>query len=737
MIFAPATALFNRLKYSQKFTLIGLIILLPFAITLYLLVSELNIGIEFAQKERMGLKYSYFLGDILKDIQKHRGITSALLSGDISSKEKQLDMQAHVGAEIGAIDTIDQRFGYSLKTTEKWRDIKKRWNELKERVPNLSAQESFDLHTVLIGDILSFIHYVAETSNLIFDPQPDTYYLVDALVLKLPTLSEDLGQARALGSGIAARKVLSDDDRITLRILYLEIKSAVDVNNRGFETAFRENPGLQLKLEKYVTDSVNAINEFLKILDRELIKAERIEIEADDYFQIATKAIDAVFTTYDETIPELNHLLITRIDHFSKEKTIAWIIAAGALLAVTYLFMAFFISVVPSLKEMAVSAQRIASGDLKVNVAVKAKDEVGILGNAFNHMVVSLRQSIEEQQRVYEKERQRTQQMAILYETVSAITSDLALEAVLERLASYTAFLVRAELSAIMILHPNTGAIQYFKTNVPQDAFPVKQIPEGKGLLGTVLRKGDTLRLDNASGDRRFEGLPEGHPSIGNLLGVPLLFKNKVIGGLFVANKQVDGSFTKEDENLLMMLAFQSATAVENARLYAKTVEMATTDSLTGLANRRLFIEHLTNEIERSSRYEHTFCLFMVDIDHFKVINDVYGHPAGDAVLQSLVRIFKGHVRVVDIVSRYGGEEFAVILPETDASSAKSVGERLRKAVANTSFLLPNGGEAVRLTVSIGIAAFPACGHSVKQLIERADKALYTAKEMGRNRVCL
>jgi diguanylate cyclase (GGDEF)-like protein len=228
--------------------------------------------------------------------------------------------------------------------------------------------------------------------------------------------------------------------------------------------------------------------------------------------------------------------------------------------------------------------------------------------------------------------------------------------------------------------------------------------------------------------------LPAGHPFIETLLAVPILLKNKAIGGLFVANKENKGLFTQEEEDIFLMLALQSSTAIENARLYAKTIEMATTDLLTGIPNRRAFIEQLDREVALANRYQNLFFLLMIDIDYFKWINDTYGHSAGDAVLQSLARLLKGQVRTVDLVARYGGEEFVIILLETDDNSASLVAERIRKDVAHTPFILPEGNE-IGLTVSIGVASFPEDAKTKDDLLRKTDQALYYAKEHGRNMI--
>ena len=442
----------------------------------------------------------------------------------------------------------------------------------------------------------------------------------------------------------------------------------------------------------------------------------------------------------------------TRLFDIIKEKRInVGIAAKKAERSVTIVFtagilIAFVISSVIAgsisrsisrpLGEMAALSQKIAQGDLDVAIETKRSDEIGILSTAFNNMAVNLKSSQMEQRRLFEEEQKKVQEMAVLQEVIADMASDLALEPLLERLTHHASSLVKAELAALVTLNPEAGGIQYFKSNVPLEEFPVKRFPDGKGLLGVVLKDGVPLHLENASSDPRFEGLPAGHPFIGPLLGIPLLLRGKVIGGLFVANKKGGGSFSEKDMDLVMMLSLQSATAIENARLYTKTVELANTDELTGLSNRRVFMDELNREVSRARRYNLAFSLLMIDIDHFKWINDSHGHPAGDAVLKSLAKILKGQVRQVDIAARYGGEEFAIILPETSIDGARIVGERIRSAVANSPFSI-NNEKKVGVTVSIGIACFPQCAQSIELLIERADQALYTAKKEGRNRVFL
>ena len=204
--------------------------------------------------------------------------------------------------------------------------------------------------------------------------------------------------------------------------------------------------------------------------------------------------------------------------------------------------------------------------------------------------------------------------------------------------------------------------------------------------------------------------------------------KERVIG-VVCLNDKIDGTpFNEHDRTILSTLASSAAVALENARLY----EMAITDGLTGLFIHRYFQQRMDEEVARARRYGHKLSLLMLDIDHFKMCNDTYGHQTGDHVLVSLARVLKRNLREADIACRYGGEEFALILTDTDEAGAKVVAERIRADTESFEFQGPAG--RLRITVSAGLSTYRE-GMVKDELISEADKALYAAKNAGRNRV--
>lgn len=212
-----------------------------------------------------------------------------------------------------------------------------------------------------------------------------------------------------------------------------------------------------------------------------------------------------------------------------------------------------------------------------------------------------------------------------------------------------------------------------------------------------------------------------------------LLVDNKPLGMLAITNS-FPNAFTSEDLRVFSIIAHHSSVAINNTLLHKKIKELSILDGLTGLYVYRYFNDALEREIQRALRYQQSFSLIMLDIDGFKKVNDTFGHLQGDEVLKELGQILKMICRQIDIVSRYGGEEFTVILPQTDIEGAFVLAERIRKVVKNYAFGTKD--TPINLTVSIGVANYPESATSKLDLIKEVDKALYKAKADGKNKVC-
>ncbi len=230
--------------------------------------------------------------------------------------------------------------------------------------------------------------------------------------------------------------------------------------------------------------------------------------------------------------------------------------------------------------------------------------------------------------------------------------------------------------------------------------------------------------------------IDKGHPfapylggSNKSFIALPLLSEGAPLGILAILGME------DEHAESFSILAEQLALELKKISLYEKVQELAITDGLTGIYVRRHFIERLNEEVARSKRHNLKLSLLMIDLDHFKQCNDTYGHLVGDIVLKEISRIMKEYVRQVDLIGRYGGEEFVIALPDTDKNSAVNVADRIRMSVEKHKFRAYD--ETILMTISIGVATFPETGDDVSMLIDRADQALYKAKEGGRNKAVI
>ena len=339
-----------------------------------------------------------------------------------------------------------------------------------------------------------------------------------------------------------------------------------------------------------------------------------------------------------------------------------------------------------------------------------------------------------ENARLFTEAKKHAEQLRALRAAGHALTSDLRIEAVLQTLIETTRQLVGASYAALGVLDED-GRLSQFHTTGITDAERQKigEGPKGLGLLGALIREGAPIRVADIARDARSIGFPPNHPPMKTFMGVPIVAHGKVMGSLYLTEKMNGQIFTQDDEDLVVGLAADAAIAIENARLFGKVEQLAITDSLTGLHNRRHFLELAEHEFQRARRYNRPLSITMLDIDHFKRVNDTYGHATGDQVLRAVAARCRETLRTIDFMGRVGGEEFALLFPENDLDGARVAAERLCQCVAEAPIQTDRG--SVSVTISLGVAAIAADCPDLKTMLERVDSALYAAKNAGRNRV--
>ena len=337
-----------------------------------------------------------------------------------------------------------------------------------------------------------------------------------------------------------------------------------------------------------------------------------------------------------------------------------------------------------------------------------------------------------EKEYFHEQLKRREEELAWLNELTKVITSSLNIREAYSIFVSGLRKRIDVDWAAITTVDEEELT---FEALLAEDDSPWQEgdrIPlRGTGTEIALKRRRAIYEPDLAKGHKFWTGEEHLKHGVRSIVYVPLIAKDKPVGSLLIASHKPD-AFTPEDIQLLEQLANHIVMPVENSRLYARAEQRARIDELTGLFNRRHFEERLNQEVDECQRYSRMLSVMMLDLDFFKAYNDRYGHKAGDMVLRDVSKVMRSAVRSVDVVCRYGGDEFVILLPQTDAQAAFVVAERLRTKIAQEM-----RDKQLRITASIGIATWSVDGVTPDSLMNAADRALYYAKHTGGNRSCI
>lgn len=344
--------------------------------------------------------------------------------------------------------------------------------------------------------------------------------------------------------------------------------------------------------------------------------------------------------------------------------------------------------------------------------------------------------------RLYQGLERRVRELDLLNQIANYISAGLSFEETLNHIADGIKKLIDYHSGRIylvdrsrQVLVPTVIRYETKEYPYPYTQFVKKiEMKMGEGLTGWVAQTGQPVVVGDAEHHPRVKHIPGAPYRDESLLAVPLVSDGKVMGVIALAKLGLN-QFGPNELRLLTILANQAAIAIENARLYEETKHLTNIDPLTGLYNSRYFYDTLEKEIAKAHRYGGIVSLVMMDVDNFKWCNDNFGHQVGDAVLSELGQILLGLSRKADTAVRYGGEEFAIILPHTPRKGAVTQAERIRSKVETYPFYFGEAALKDRITITAGVAACPEDGKAPKTLLHSADMALYQAKAAGKNKV--
>jgi len=387
--FAPAVLVLNRLRYPQKFLLITALFALPLGVVMLFFMSVVQHDIEFSQHEKIGVEYIRPLDAVVQHVQQHRALTVAFLSGAPEFRAKYEAKQLEIQNDIARVDAADRRFNLILDSTAAWNDVKEHWADLKAAIATDTPQQMADRHKALVKETLLLIKHVGDTSNLILDPDLDTYYLMDAFVNNLPEAAEYLGQLRALGA-LTPHRALSILEKERFAQLSTLARSAFEKHQRGMGVAFRINPDLKVALEGSLGRASAGALDFLEFVDARAVQADSYTVPKAEHIDRSTAVIDLAFVHCAGIAEALSHLIGVRVKKHQDTRRFVLVLSAIMAVLVLYVYVGFYLSVRQTVASLREVSGRLVAGDVSRQAILANRDELGEVVRAFNDVAMAM-----------------------------------------------------------------------------------------------------------------------------------------------------------------------------------------------------------------------------------------------------------------------------------------------------------------------------------------------------------
>ncbi|MEK7460553.1 MAG: hypothetical protein AAB628_03330 [Patescibacteria group bacterium] len=400
----PAVYIMSRLQYTQKFFLLSILFSIPIILGLYSFISEINVEINKTRTEKLGLHTIEPIQHLLQHVQQHRGMAIAYLGGESELEKPLLEKRQEIEQDFIDIERANQEFVSASgpenprfkETSANLQNLKNEWDQISEKIDSgtlATSLESYRLHTALAQNILVAIAYIGDDSGLILDPYLGTYYLIDPIIRSIPLISEQLGEARGLGSMISKGRELSPDEKQTFNSILTTVNTNVGSLNRGMEIAFIENASVQENLSGGLKDVVLQTSGFLNFINKEIVDTKVFGVQSDEYYQIATKAIDGTFEFYADTSSELLLLFDQRIKELEAKRNIITLAVGLIMLFVAYLFLGFYLGLQKVIVALRQTTEEMVSGGGGASISLDTKDELGEVASLFNRLAQALTRS--------------------------------------------------------------------------------------------------------------------------------------------------------------------------------------------------------------------------------------------------------------------------------------------------------------------------------------------------------
>jgi HAMP domain-containing protein len=388
----------KRLKIWQKFTLIAVAFSIPIVVLTYFLILEHGKQIAFTSAELDGTDYLRPLRKLVIDVSAHRDLASAVLAGDASVKPELEAKGEEIEADFKALEAVNAKHEWQFGKGALLAEVRQNWQNLRSNLAGAKLDQSFDEHTRFIRMLLQFSYHIGNASNLILDPQVDSYYAIDAMITKIPKVTEEISRARAIGAAYIASGGTGEENsnrRGALAEAVVRIEDALQQQNDFIRFARNFNPQTEEALAGVIAENTKAVNGFATLLAERVVNATGEQMTLKEFLAAAAVPLAQSGKLWDVTAVELERLLGLRLGGLNRNRTteIAAVIVA---LALTILFLGVVVrAITRPIAHLREVADRISLGDMEATIDVDTKDEIGELGESFRRLQVSLKEAMD------------------------------------------------------------------------------------------------------------------------------------------------------------------------------------------------------------------------------------------------------------------------------------------------------------------------------------------------------
>ncbi len=484
----PAVAIMNRLRYPNKFALISLFFMLPLGLALYFFVSEINSKIEFGAKEFRGDIYLRPLRQLMESVPNAKRRARDFLGGEVLQRPDLITLHQEIDGQFEAVRKVDRQLGNEMETAGRMDALDENWSYLKEKAVHVDAETSAKLYDKMIEEVRSLISLVGDTSNLILDPDLDSYYMMDVVLLRLPDSEEQLAQFQYRVQEILKDQTITPEERAEVITMSGLIRSNLDGMRHSVETAMKNNPADTLRptLQSPFEEYASSITQLFNQVDRQIVQPQSPTLTLPDFNSLTQRALDQNFRFWDRSVLQLDDLLNRRVAAFKTRRLQVIAFTVVLLMLVTYLFVGFYSSVMRTVSLLDQASRRMVQGQMEGSVRIETRDEMASVVNSFNNVAHRLRsewaQAQDESERAHAAEK-KARESELKYRTIFESVSEGIFQTTLDG----------------RYLSANPALAHIYGYDSPEELIASLQ-DIGKSLYADHTRRNEFIRIISATG---------------------------------------------------------------------------------------------------------------------------------------------------------------------------------------------------------------------------------------------